>query len=129
MIPLLLAAVLSFQQDVSTEFVYEVSLLRAAPGQLLALMDQLQDRMTVYDAAGDQRPAMLRHSQGDHWDLMLIRPIGSLETYYSSERVNQRRVAAEQSGLSQHDFDERLQRFISWREETLFTGPAISEVD
>ena len=126
MIPILLAAVLTVSQSVESEFLYEVSLLRAAPGQLLALIDQLQDRMTVYDAAGDHRPAILRHSQGDHWDLMLVRPIGSLVEHYSPDRVDQRRLAADRSGLSETEFDERLQRFTAWREETIFSGPALT---
>lgn len=127
MLTLLLAASMVAQQP-STDQLYEVVLLRAAPGQLLPLIDQLRDRMTVYDDGGDPRPAIVRHSQGDHWDLMLLRFIGSLEEYYATERIQRRAAAEARSGLSDAEFKERLQRFTAWREETLFAGPPLEEV-
>jgi len=127
MLTLLMAATMLIQQPVNDPL-YEVVLLRAAPGQLLALIDQLQERMTVYDGSGDARPAIIRHSQGDHWDLMLVRYIGSLEEYYEVGRVQTRAAAEARSGLTDVEFKERLQRFTSWREETLFAGPPLEEV-
>lgn len=126
MLPLLFAASM-LGQEPAEDYQYEVTLLRAAPGQLLSLIDQLQERMTVYDGAGDARPAILRHSQGDHWDLMLVQPIGALSDYYSPERIQTREDAETRSGLTDSEFMERLQRFTSWREETLFVGPPLSE--
>lgn len=127
MLPILLAISILVQTS-ADDYLYEVTLLRAAPGQLLALIDQLQERMTVYDDAGDQRPAILRHSQGDHWDLMLVQPIGTLAEFHAPPRVQRRLVAENRSGLTNIEFNERLQRFTSWREETIFAGPPLAEV-
>jgi len=49
---------------------YRVLTLRAAPGQLESLLDRLQiDRQTMKG-----RVLLMRHSQGDHWDVMLLEP-------------------------------------------------------
>ena len=49
---------------------YQVSLLRAAPGQLPALIEQAKARKVQLK----QQMLIMRHSQGDHWDLMLLMP-------------------------------------------------------
>ena len=50
-------------------------MLRAAPGKLLSLIELYKNRMDFYEAAGDEKPVMMRHSQGDQWDLLLLFPI------------------------------------------------------
>lgn len=64
--------------------VYQVTLLRAATGKMPTLMD----------AAKAQRKALkgnmviMRHSQGDHWDLMLMQPFsGEITTPYSYDEL------------------------------------------
>ncbi|WP_147251033.1 hypothetical protein [Arenicella xantha] len=49
---------------------YVVTLLRAAPGKLPELIDIAKARKT----ASDGNMIIMRHSQGDHWDLMLLAP-------------------------------------------------------
>lgn len=49
---------------------YQVSLLRASPGQLPSLIEQVKARKQQLD----QQMLIMRHSQGDHWDLMLLMP-------------------------------------------------------
>jgi len=49
---------------------YRITLLRAAPGTFENLINNVKDYR-------QQHPTIvLRHSQGDHWDLMLIEPAG-----------------------------------------------------
>jgi len=49
---------------------YQVTMLRAAPGSLLALLDETKKlRSDLKDEL-----VIMRHSQGDHWDLLLMRP-------------------------------------------------------
>ncbi len=62
---------------------YKVSLLRAKPGSLLELIEVLKRDMKLYENNQKVKPYLLRHSQGDHWDLMLIFPIPSLDVYFS----------------------------------------------
>ncbi len=57
-------------------YLYRILLVRAAPGRLLDLIERFQLRMAAYEAAGEGRPHLMRHSQGDQWDLMLIFPHG-----------------------------------------------------
>ncbi len=51
---------------------YRVTLLRAAPGELQQLIDAVkQHKERLLGNA-----IIMRHSQGDHWDLMLLSPVG-----------------------------------------------------
>ena len=111
MTTILLLAILTFQPAVQDDgYLYKITLLRAAPGHLLDVIDAYRARIRVYDAAGDPRPMMVRHSQGDHWDLMVIEPVESL-----------------QSAMTPPQFAEELQRIVAWKEETFFSGVAPEE--
>ncbi len=111
MTTILLLAILAFQPAVQDDgYLYKITLLRAAPGHLLDVIDAYRARIGVYDAAGDPRPMMVRHSQGDHWDLMVIEPVENL-----------------QSAMSPHQFADELQRIVAWKEETFFSGVVLEE--
>jgi hypothetical protein len=71
---LLLSFVLSY--SVSAAEQYRITLLRAAPGNLEQLIEQVKDYRT------DQKDELtiMRHSQGDHWDLMILEPAGKMPT-------------------------------------------------
>jgi hypothetical protein len=73
------------------DYLYNVTMLRAAPGQfndlVAALMEEAQE---LADAEGDSRPFLLRHSQGDQWDFMVIYPMGSRASYHSASRSDTR---------------------------------------
>jgi hypothetical protein len=56
------------------DVLYRVSLLRAAPGRLLDLVAALRASGL---AAPGARSLVLRHAQGDHWDLMALQPLAS----------------------------------------------------
>ena len=127
MLRLVLLAFLALTPIQDDTYLYKVTLIRAAPGHLLDVIDAYRDRVPVYDAAGEQRPVMIRHSQGDHWDLMVIEPVQSLPAYYGSDRVARRVSAGEAAGASPHEFDARLQQIISWKEETFFSGVPVQE--
>ncbi len=124
LITVLLTVAAPVQDDAS---LYRVTLIRAAPGRLLDVIDAYRERMPVYDAAGNARPAIIRHSQGDHWDLMLIFPVGSMSEYYAADRVARRVRAGESAGMSEHQFEERLQEIVAWREDTFFNGVPAAE--
>jgi hypothetical protein len=73
-----LAALLMLCACISHAEQYRVSTLRASPGQLESLIEQVRkDR----DASGGN-VVVMRHSQGDHWDLMLIEPASSAAGEY-----------------------------------------------
>jgi len=103
-------------------YLYRVLMLRAAPGELLSTIDLLKERMPVY-AAADGEPIILRHRQGDQWDLFLLFPMESFRSFYSPERIARREAAAARSGMTDPAFDEALAARVSWREELFVEGP------
>jgi len=54
------------------EELYRITLLRASPGTLAALIKQASN----YKSKLNNEISIMRHSQGDHWDLMLLEPAG-----------------------------------------------------
>lgn len=84
-----------FQAD--TSYLYRTLLLRAAPGELLAVIDLYQQHRPTYAASGDGAPFIARHRQGDHWDLMLIFPMGSFAAYYAPDRITRGRRRSKRS--------------------------------
>jgi hypothetical protein len=111
-----------------SEYVYKIELIRAAPGQLLELIDGGQARAAMYgEAVGGENPFVIRHSQGDHWDLMAVHPIGSLSSYFTQGRVAARARADGLEVGGGQSLRDRLRSLVSWREETFFTGPPIAD--
>jgi len=49
---------------------YWVAQLRAAPGKFPALLELI--KTTDWNSLGEDTPLMMRHSQGNHWDVMLL---------------------------------------------------------
>ncbi len=65
---LVLAASLGAGNVVAEDFV--VTTLRASPGKLPALIDAVKAYRTEHRG----RVVIMRHTQGDHWDLLLLEP-------------------------------------------------------
>ncbi len=113
----------------STEQIYATVLMRAAPGRLLELIDLVKKRAEVLEQAGEHRPLILRHAQGDHWDLMIIQSIGSMEEHYAGSAVQRRVLSGRSTGLPEPLYESRLRELVSWREETFYTGPSPSNFE
>jgi hypothetical protein len=81
------------------EQLYRVSLMRAAPGRLLELIAALR-------GAGQPHAdgLLLRHSQGDQWDLMLLEPVAEV-------RLLPREAPPE---------------LLAWREDAFVRGPELA---
>jgi len=122
---LLAAALLSVAVQADTTYLYQTHFVRAAPGEILELVEVYQERMSFYDAAGEAAPFVMRHAQGDHWDLQIMYPMGSFESYYSPERVGQRAHAAQASGVSEEEFRKRVRALTSWQEDLFVLGPPL----
>src|ERR1700758_2826201 len=71
-------------------YLYKVTLVQAAPGKLLELIDLYKQQATAARDFGDEPPLYMRHSQGDHWDLMILFPVKSYSDYYQPERAGKR---------------------------------------
>src|SRR6478672_8775011 len=92
---------------------YRFVLIQAAPGRLLDLIELYRRRLPVMAAGGDELPYIVRHAQGDRWDLLVIYPSGSFTTYYSAERVQRREEAARASGTSSADFARQFYDLVA----------------
>lgn len=62
------AAYSADRSDLEGDYLYKVTTVRAATGALSHLLDWLASRR-------EKAPFVMRHSQGDHWDLMIITPL------------------------------------------------------
>lgn len=78
---------------------YQVTLLRAAPGELGDLIEYVKKQKSDTD----DNMMIMRHSQGDHWDLMLLAPFSKPEMHDYSNWVD-----------FQHDF--LVESDLSWKE-------------
>lgn len=102
---------------------YKVTLLRANPGDLLELIDELKADRDAHAQFGINKPYLLRHSQGDHWDLMLIYPIDELGTYFSKEKSQTRST----SKTIEKTYGDPFHSLVSFQEESIVAGPSKAE--
>jgi hypothetical protein len=109
-------------------YLYRTTFIRAAQGRLLDLIALYKDRLAVIEKAGDALPFWWRHTQGDHWDLMILTPMGSYADYYAKGRVAKRLKAAGASGLTEEAFARKLDACSSWKEDVYVMGPPLEFV-
>jgi hypothetical protein len=107
---------------------YRFALIQAAPGKVLDLVSLVQRRAPVIAAGGDELPILIRHSQGDRWDLLVVYPSGSFSDYYSRERVAKREAAANASGVSSAAFAKQFYDLVAWHEDVYVEGPPLPEL-
>jgi hypothetical protein len=105
------------------EPVWVATLIQAAPGRLLELIDLERGFRAAAAERGDETPWLMRHSQGDKWDLLRLQPVKSLREYFAEERVARRdrwrkKAAAELA---------RASDAIAWQEDVVVRGPSASE--
>jgi hypothetical protein len=91
-------------QPAPSDRLYRLTLLRAAPGRLLDLLQDVNGRVRSAAQADASRPLVLRHSQGDHWDLFVLIPITSLAS------------AADGGSLAASDL-------VAWQQDEMVRGP------
>lgn len=104
-------------------YLYKVTLVQAAPGKLLELIDLYKTRSAAYQGAGDEAPLWMRHSQGDHWDLMILFPMGSYTDFYQTQRIAKRQQADQGSRL-----EGKIKENIAWQEDLFAYGPPLADL-
>jgi len=112
-------------KDQSLTELYRFEMVQAAPGRLLELIELYKRRAPGVGAGGDEMPIITRHSQGDHWDLLAIYPMGSFTAYYSPERVAKRRAAIEASHKTTAAYAGQFYDLVAWHQEEYVNGPPI----
>jgi hypothetical protein len=110
-------------EPAASETVYVATLIQAAPGRLLELIELEKSFRSAAAERGDEAPFLLRHSQGDKWDLLRLQPVGSLREYFAEERTARRdrwrRKAASELA--------RGRDAIAWQEDVVVRGPSAAE--
>jgi len=82
--------------ELEGDYLYKVSAVRAAPGSmsdLLAWIAALR-ASNYFEDAGESPPFIMRHSQGDQWDLLIISPMGNWSDYFSEDSIGKRDAAS-----------------------------------
>jgi hypothetical protein len=102
-------------------YLYKTKLIQAAPGRLLDVIELQKALLTEYRNAGDEQPLMMRHSQGDRWDLLLLVPMKSYADYYSPERVSKRNQILKER-------QDKLEALVAWQEDVFVYGPPLDEI-
>jgi hypothetical protein len=105
-------------------YLYRTTLLQAAPGKLLEVVEMLKAGWPGVREAGDEAPLAMRHSQGDRWDLLLLFPMGSWGEYYAADRIAKRSHAREAAAATL----ARLADDIAWQEDVFAWGPPLAQV-
>ena len=121
---LCLALLLAFSCSLAAAdntYPYKVTLVQAAPGKLLELIDLYKTRAAALQPGGEEAPLWMRHSQGDHWDLMILYPLGNYSDYFRPERLANR--ARVDRGLA-----DRFREDIAWQEDLFVNGPPVADL-
>ena len=108
------------------DYLYNVTMLRAAPGHFNDLISALQESFDLIEEAGDQTPFWIRHTQGDQWDFMLIYPMSDLTSYFDADRIRTRNAAWE--GDRGRALTKRLAEFTSYKEEWFSRSVTVAEL-
>jgi hypothetical protein len=104
-------------------YLYRATLVQAAPGKLLEVVDLYRAGRPGSRDSGDEPPIAMRHSQGDRWDLLLLFPMGSWGEYYAADRIARRHKAAEAAMPEL----VRLSGDVAWTEDVFVYGPPLVE--
>ncbi len=101
--------------------------LRAAPGELKNLIEDLKalEKQGFYSHGDRVAPLILRHSQGDQWDLMLLEPIGSFSEFFAPERLKSEARNTFESAQILGNLEGR----IAYKDELFAFGPSYEFVD
>ncbi len=108
------------------DYLYLVATVRAAPGKLADLLGWLEalEKSGFYNDADAPPPLVMRHSQGDHWDLMFVTPMGSWTDFYAAAATARR----EKSGARHAALLGRGQHLIAFQEDHFAFGPPFDEL-
>jgi hypothetical protein len=96
------------------QYLYRVDLLRATPGRLEELMNEIK----TFQKGVTHWPYMMRHSQGDQWDLMLLWP---LENYQN--------LHAEGLYTKLNHLYQGVEGMLSFQQATYMYGPQQTQLE
>ena len=96
------------------DHLYRFSMIQAGPGQLMQLIEALKKDMDSLVSKGTERPYLVQHHQGDHWDLLVIYPLGQKGLLsLSPERAK-----------LENETQAKIRPLLAWHEDLYVTGPS-----
>ena len=101
------------QQPAPALELYHIHISKAAPGKLPQLIDAYKSGPAPEASEPQVTPIILRHRDGDEWDLITITPLGKQTTLTAA--------APPQAVL---DYYDRLAPLSDWHNDTFVIGPA-----
>jgi hypothetical protein len=102
------------QGQATGEELYHVRFVKAAPGQLAALW--AAELKAPPDPDNPEPPIILRHAQGDDWQLLVISPLGKDET-----------IRAEAPPPALQEYFTKIRTLSARHDDTIAQGPAWAE--
>ena len=78
------------------------------------LIEVLKKDMDSLMSQGAERPYLVRHSQGDHWDLLVIYPLGQKKLLS---------ISPERARL-ENETQVKIRPLLAWHEDLYVTGPS-----
>lgn len=94
-------------------YLYKCVTIRAAPGQLLPLIDHLKSDLKKIKDSGEEPAYMFRHHQGDQWDIFLMVPVGDYATYFGSKTAK----------ILERTYGDKYYDNVALQEEGFVRGP------
>ena len=116
-----------FADELEGDYLYKVTTARAATGTLSDLLVWIEKLKATdyFTEAGEPEPMVMRHSQGDQWDLLVIMPMRSWGTYYEAAASKRRKDAAE----SFADLLAEGLALIAFSEDHFAYGPSLTSIE
>ena len=113
--------------DREGDYLYRIETIRAAPGKLKDLLAWAQQAKEAryFEDAGGSFPLVMRHSQGDQWDLMVMLPMQSFADYHSKARTKKREAAA----AKHRDLLAAQGGLIAFEEDIFAFGPSFEDIE
>lgn len=113
-------------ENLEGDFLYRVTTVRAQPGSLADLLDWHAAVVAsgYYEKSGETQPMVVRHSQGDHWDLMFIAPMASWADYYRQSTIQKRNSARAEFA----DLFATGERYLAFAEDHFAFGPPVENL-
>ena len=100
------------------EYVRHVNAVLPKGRAILMVCPLMVVRQTIAEAKrfyGDELPIVVRHSQGDRWDLLVIYPMGKgFADFYSAERAAKREAAGKRHPLQRIGEPDEIAALIAF---------------
>ncbi len=113
--------------DLEGDYLYKFTTVRADTGDFEALLGWISEMKAsdYFEKSGSHPPFVMRHSQGDQWDVMVVTPMESWELYYAAKTSEPRKRA-------QKDYAAKFKTgasMIAFSEDIFAYGPDLQSFE